>query len=62
MGEDVLRHSGAAVTLGVLLTPVAAILALVNPRLAHDADCASLLGEANTPPGAPAQQSQPSGR
>jgi uncharacterized protein involved in outer membrane biogenesis len=40
------RAAGAAV-LGVLLTPLASILAFVDPGLEKDSDCAKLLHEAN---------------
>lgn len=44
------RHSVAqaaeAVTLGVVFTPLAAVLAFVDPGLAKDADCAALLAAA----------------
>ncbi|MDP9082823.1 MAG: AsmA family protein [Pseudomonadota bacterium] len=39
-------QTAEAVALGVLLTPLAAILAFVDPGLAKDADCASLLAQA----------------
>jgi len=40
-----------AVALGVILTPVAAVLAFVDPGLAKDADCAALIeGSAGPPP------------
>jgi uncharacterized protein involved in outer membrane biogenesis len=39
-------QTGAAIALGVLLTPVAAMLAFVDPGLAKDADCAALLAQA----------------
>jgi uncharacterized protein involved in outer membrane biogenesis len=39
-------QAGEAVALGVLLTPVAALLAFVDPGLAKDADCAALLAQA----------------
>jgi uncharacterized protein involved in outer membrane biogenesis len=46
------RHSIAqaaeAVALGVVLTPLAAVLAFVDPGLAKDADCAALLATANS--------------
>lgn len=46
------RHSlaqvGEAAALGVLLTPLAAVLAFVDPGLAKDADCEALLAEAQT--------------
>lgn len=41
-----LAQAGEAVALGVLLTPLAAVLAFVDPGLAKDADCAALLAEA----------------
>jgi uncharacterized protein involved in outer membrane biogenesis len=41
-------QAGAAVALGVLLTPLAAVLAFVDPGLAKDADCAALLAQAKT--------------
>jgi hypothetical protein len=43
-----LVQAGEAVALGVLLTPLAAVLAFVDPGLAKDADCAALLSEAKT--------------
>jgi uncharacterized protein involved in outer membrane biogenesis len=48
-----LMQAGAAVALGVLATPFAAILAFVDPGLAKNADCAALIAETNTS-GAPA--------
>jgi uncharacterized protein involved in outer membrane biogenesis len=50
-------QAGAAVALGVVLTPLAAVLAFVDPGLAKDADCAALLAQAktnSTPANAPA--------
>jgi uncharacterized protein involved in outer membrane biogenesis len=38
-------QAGGAIALGVLLTPVASILAFVDPGLAKDADCAALLAQ-----------------
>ncbi|MDB6087425.1 MAG: AsmA family protein [Gammaproteobacteria bacterium] len=38
-------QAGAAVALGIVLTPLAAVLAFVDPGLAKDADCAALLAE-----------------
>lgn len=52
-GHGALAQVGAAVTLGALLTPLAAALAFVNPGLAHDADCDALLDEAPVAAGAP---------
>jgi uncharacterized protein involved in outer membrane biogenesis len=43
-----LLQAGAAVALGVLATPFAAILAFVDPGLAKDADCAALIAAAKT--------------
>jgi AsmA family protein len=43
-----LVQAGAAVALGVLATPFAAILAFVDPGLAKNADCATVLAEAKT--------------
>jgi AsmA family protein len=39
-------QAGVAVALGALVTPLAAVVAFVDPGLAKDADCASLLAEA----------------
>jgi uncharacterized protein involved in outer membrane biogenesis len=39
-------QTGAAVALGALLTPVAAVLAFVDGGLAKDANCAALIGQA----------------
>jgi len=43
-----LVQAGEAVALGVALTPIAALLAFVDPGLAKDADCAALLAEAKS--------------
>jgi hypothetical protein len=43
-----LAQAGEATALGILLTPLAAILAFVDPGLAKDADCAALLAEAKS--------------
>jgi len=43
-----LGQTGAAVALGVLLTPLASMLAFVDPGLAKDADCTALLAETKT--------------
>jgi uncharacterized protein involved in outer membrane biogenesis len=42
-------QTGGAIALGVLLTPVAAMLAFVDPGLAKDQHCAALLDEAQQP-------------
>jgi AsmA family protein len=47
-GGDSAAQTGVAVALGILLTPVAAALAFVNPGLAHNPDCAALLAQAST--------------
>jgi len=44
---DVAARGLAALALGVLLTPLAAILPFIEPGLAQDADCASLVAEAS---------------
>jgi AsmA family protein len=41
-------QGGEAAALGILLTPLAAVLAFVDPGLAKDADCAALISEAKT--------------
>ena len=56
-GRDVVAQTGAAVALGILLTPVAAALGFVNPGLAHNPDCAALLVQATASTGA--SQPQP---
>jgi len=43
--EKTIVQAAAAVALGTLLTPVAAVLAFVDPGLANNADCAALLAE-----------------
>lgn len=40
-----MAQAGGAMALGVLLTPVAAMLAFVDPGLAKDTDCGALLAE-----------------
>ncbi len=42
-------QTAEAVALGVLLTPLAAVLAFVDPGLTKDADCAALIAAAKTP-------------
>ncbi|HEY1899927.1 MAG TPA: AsmA family protein [Steroidobacteraceae bacterium] len=46
-----LKQGGVAAALGTLLTPLAAVLAFVDPGLAKDQDCSQLLAQAH---GAPA--------
>ena len=55
-GGGALVQAGAAVGLGLALTPLAALLAFINPGLAHNADCAQLLEEASATAGVPAQK------
>jgi uncharacterized protein involved in outer membrane biogenesis len=49
-----IAQGGVAVTLGSLLSPLAAILPFVDPGLAKDANCAALIAEAKAA-GAPVQ-------
>jgi uncharacterized protein involved in outer membrane biogenesis len=42
------KQGGMAAALGAVLTPLASILAFVDPGLADDANCAALLGEAKS--------------
>jgi uncharacterized protein involved in outer membrane biogenesis len=42
---DLVGQAGGAIALGTLLTPVAALLAFVDPGLAKNADCAGLIGQ-----------------
>ncbi len=51
-GERAAGQTGVAAALGLTLTPLAALLAFVNPGLAHDADCEALL--ASVAPAVPA--------
>jgi uncharacterized protein involved in outer membrane biogenesis len=51
---NVVGQAGAAVALGTLLTPVATLLAFVDPGLAKDADCADLVSQAQQTKGLPA--------
>ncbi len=44
--EPLAIQAGAAVALGVLLTPVASVLAFVDPGLAKDKNCVAVLGDA----------------
>jgi uncharacterized protein involved in outer membrane biogenesis len=39
-------QAGEAVALGIVLTPIASVLAFVDPGLAKDADCAALIAQA----------------
>jgi uncharacterized protein involved in outer membrane biogenesis len=42
---NLVGQAGGAIALGTLLTPVAALLAFVDPGLAKDANCAGLIGQ-----------------
>ena len=54
-GKGALVQAGAAIGLGIALTPLAALLAFINPGLAHNADCAQLL-EAGATAGVPTEK------
>jgi len=45
-----LAQAGAAIALGVVLTPLAAMLPFVDPGLAKNADCQALMAEVRTAP------------
>jgi uncharacterized protein involved in outer membrane biogenesis len=49
---QLLKQGGVAAALGTLLTPVAAMLAFVDPGLAKDQDCSQLLAQAHANTGA----------
>ena len=44
---QLLKQGGIAAALGTVLTPVAALLAFVDPGLAKDQDCSQLLDQAH---------------
>jgi hypothetical protein len=50
-------QTGVAAALGALVAPLAAVVAFVDPGLAKDADCASLLAEAKSE-GAPVKTAE----
>jgi len=50
-------QTGVAVALGVLVTPLAAVIAFVDPGLAEDANCSALLAEAKSD-GAPVKTAE----
>lgn len=54
-GHQVLAQTGAALALGALLTPVAALLAFVSPGLTHDVNCAALLAQGESTANAPSR-------
>jgi uncharacterized protein involved in outer membrane biogenesis len=54
--EKALLQAGTGTVLGTLLTPIAAILAFIDPGLAKDANCSALVAQA-APRGADLQKS-----
>jgi hypothetical protein len=50
----VVAQTGGAIALGVVLTPVASLLAFVDPGLAKDANCADLVAQTSQDKGLPA--------
>jgi uncharacterized protein involved in outer membrane biogenesis len=56
---NVAGQAGAAVALGTLLTPVAALLAFVDPGLGKDANCADLVSQAEQSKGLPTPAATP---
>jgi AsmA family protein len=52
---QLLKQGGVAAALGTLLTPVAALLAFIDPGLAKDQDCSQLLAQARGSAGAGAR-------
>jgi uncharacterized protein involved in outer membrane biogenesis len=61
-GHGGVAQSGAAVALGVILTPIAAVLGFVNPGLTRDADCASLIAQASAAAQAPVPHGKQPGK
>ena len=51
---NLVGQAGAAVALGAVLTPLASVLAFVDPGLGKDADCADLVAQAEQSKGLPA--------
>lgn len=51
--SKLLEQAGAAAALGTLLTPIAAVLAFVDPGLGKNADCAAVVGGAEQSKGLP---------
>jgi hypothetical protein len=47
--EKALLQAGTGTVLATLLTPIAAILAFVDPGLAKDANCSALVAHAHDP-------------
>jgi uncharacterized protein involved in outer membrane biogenesis len=52
-----LGQAGVAAALGTILTPIASVLAFVDPGLAKNADCAALIAQSRSE-GAPLRQAQ----
>lgn len=50
---DTVKQGAVAAALGALISPLAAVIAFVDPGLAKNADCASLLASAQSGPAAP---------
>jgi AsmA family protein len=55
-GKGELVQAGTAVGLGIALTPLAALLAFIDPGLAHNADCAQLLEQVHSLAGVPQEK------
>jgi uncharacterized protein involved in outer membrane biogenesis len=53
---NLVAQAGSAIALGALLTPVASLLAFVDPGLAKNANCAALVAQAEQGHGLPAAQ------
>jgi len=51
---DTLKQGAIAAALGTLLTPLAAVIAFVDPGLAKDANCSALLAQADSSQATPA--------
>ena len=56
-GEKAVAQGGVAAALGVLVAPLAAVVAFVDPGLAKDANCSALLAEAKSD-GAPVKTAE----
>jgi uncharacterized protein involved in outer membrane biogenesis len=55
---ETLKQGAIATALGALLTPLAAVIAFVDPGLAKDANCSALLAQAGASQAAPAASSR----
>jgi AsmA family protein len=56
---DTVKQGAVAAALGAALTPVAALLAFIDPGLAKDENCAALLESAKSPPTKTASKEEP---